>query len=82
MWQNKNNQLVKDFTFQGFTEAAEFINQIAKEANKMEHHPDVLLHGYNKLHITLMTHDKGTVTEKDHQLASIIDELYDKLSQD
>ena len=79
MWQEQNNQLVKDFTFKGFSQAADFIGQIAREADKMEHHPDVLLHGYNKLHVTLMTHDVGKITDKDHKLASIIDELYEKV---
>lgn len=76
MWQKDNNLLVKDFTFSGFSEAAQFINEIAVEADKMQHHPDVLLHGYNQLHVSMMTHDKGRITEKDYQLAEKIDELY------
>lgn len=79
MWQEKDNQLVKDFTFNGFSEAVDFINTIAKEADKMQHHPDVLLHGYNKLHISMMTHDVGKITDKDHKLAEIIDKLYEKI---
>ncbi len=78
MWKEKDNKITKTFGFEGFSEAANFITQIAQEANQMNHHPDVFLHGYNKLKISLTTHDEGKVTEKDHQLAEKIDKLYNK----
>ena len=78
MWQEKDNKLTNTLEFKGFSEAANFITLIAKEADKMNHHPDVFLHEYNKLEISLTTHDEGKVTEKDHQLAKKIDQLYNK----
>lgn len=41
----------------------------------MDHHPDVNIHSYNKLKITLSTHSEGGVTENDFKLAGLIDKL-------
>ena len=45
------------------------------EAEKMNHHPDIFLHSWNKVKITISTHSEGGVTEKDFRLAEIIDKL-------
>lgn len=74
-WQEKNNTLTKEFTFKNFLAAMEFVNQVAKKAEALQHHPDISIHGYNKVTISTSTHDAGTVTEKDHTLAQAIDEL-------
>ena len=75
-WENKNDTLTKDFQFKGFNEAVKFVNNIAKEANKLDHHPDILIHDYKHVKITLTTHCEGSkVTDKDHVLAKIIDGL-------
>ncbi len=41
----------------------------------MNHHPDIFLHSWNKVKITVSTHDKGGVTENDFQLAKKINEF-------
>ena len=76
-WHIENNSLVKEFEFQDFKEAVFFVNKIEKIADKMNHHPDVLIHSYKKVKIMLSTHDAGKVTDKDYNLAEKIDGLFE-----
>lgn len=73
MWEEKNNQLYKKFTFKDFSEAFSFMTRVALAAEKMDHHPK-WTNEYNELEIWLCSHDAGNkVTEKDHKLAEQID---------
>jgi 4a-hydroxytetrahydrobiopterin dehydratase len=73
MWQEINNELVKTFEFNDFSEAFAFMTRVAIEAEKQNHHP-WWSNVYNKVEIRLTTHDAGNVvTEKDHHLANAID---------
>ncbi|MEO9805727.1 MAG: 4a-hydroxytetrahydrobiopterin dehydratase [Reichenbachiella sp.] len=75
MWQEQNDTLTKTFTFKNFIEAFGFMTQVAIEAEKMDHHPN-WSNVYNKVIITLCTHDAGDiVTDKDRRLAEVIDSL-------
>ncbi|MFT4311483.1 MAG: 4a-hydroxytetrahydrobiopterin dehydratase [Candidatus Woesearchaeota archaeon] len=75
-WQMKENKLERNYEFEDFNEALEFVNKVGGLAEEEGHHPDILLYGYNKVKITLTTHDKGfKVTEKDLKLAKKIDEI-------
>lgn len=75
MWQEINNQLVKEFKFKDFIEAFSFMTSVAFLAEKMDHHPN-WENVYNKVTIHLCTHDKGnTITAKDRSLAKAIDDL-------
>jgi 4a-hydroxytetrahydrobiopterin dehydratase len=51
------------------------VNAIALLAETMDHHPDLFVYGWNKLRITLSTHDQGGLTILDIQLAKKIDAL-------
>lgn len=74
-WQELNNTLTKTFIFKDFIEAINFINEIAKIANELDHHPEIN-NIYNKVVLTLTTHDKGNqVTEKDKEFAKRVDDL-------
>ena len=76
-WITKDNKLVKEFKFIDFTEAFVFLTKVAFAAEKQNHHPE-LYNVYNKVTISLQTHDAGNlVTEKDHKLAETIDGFYD-----
>ena len=72
-WFYIDNSLIKDFKLKSFADAVAFLVKIGFEAEKMDHHPDMLLHSWNKLKITLSTHSEGGVTEKDFNLAQTID---------
>jgi 4a-hydroxytetrahydrobiopterin dehydratase len=74
-WKIINNKLTKEFEFNSFVEAVEFINKIMLLAEKAEHHPDIYLHSYSKVKVMLLSHDVGEVTEKDYNLAKEIDAI-------
>ncbi len=74
-WEKEDNYLVKEFTFDDFTSAVDFVHRIVPLANKADHHPDVLIHSYKKVKVTLTTHDQGKITEKDYELAKEIDKI-------
>ena len=75
-WEEENNTLIKDFKFKGFNQAVEFVNKVAELANKADHHPDILIHGYSNVEVRLTTHSElSTVTQKDRDLAKQIDNL-------
>ncbi len=75
MWNETTESLQQEFTFKDFSEAFAFMTRVALAAEKMDHHP-TFKNTYNKVHITLSTHDAGnTVTEKDKKLAATIDAL-------
>jgi 4a-hydroxytetrahydrobiopterin dehydratase len=74
-WRFSENQIGKEFKFKDFKEALSFINKVGEFAEDMNHHPDILLHSYNKVKITLSSHDAGGVTEKDFKLAKKIESI-------
>ena len=72
-WITKDNKLVREFKFKDFTHAFAFLTKVAFAAEKQNHHPEIY-NVYNKVIISLQTHDAGNVvTEKDHKLAETID---------
>jgi 4a-hydroxytetrahydrobiopterin dehydratase len=74
-WNQDGDALVKDFELKDFAAAVAFVNRVAGLAEEANHHPDILIHGWNKVRLTLSTHSEGQVTEKDHALAERIDAL-------
>lgn len=78
MWKEENNQLKRSFQFTDFVEAFAFMTKVAFAAEKMNHHPN-WSNVYNKVEITLFTHDANdNVTEKDRKLSKLIDGIYKK----
>jgi 4a-hydroxytetrahydrobiopterin dehydratase len=75
-WKTDGDALVCDRQFADFAAALAFVNAVGALAESRNHHPDILLHGWNKVRLTLSTHDAGsTVTDADHALAAAIDAL-------
>ncbi|GIK61223.1 MAG: 4a-hydroxytetrahydrobiopterin dehydratase [Ignavibacteriota bacterium] len=74
-WKLEENQIVKLFQFKDFAEALSFVNKVGAEAEKMDHHPDIFIHSWNKVKITISTHSEGGITKKDFQLAEKIEGL-------
>ncbi len=78
MWKEENNQLKRSFEFKDFVEAFAFMTNVAFVAEKMNHHPN-WSNVYNKVDITLFTHDANdSITEKDTKLSKEIDKIFDK----
>ena len=74
-WLQEGDQIVKQFQFKDFAEALAFVNKVGAEAEKMDHHPDIFIHSWNKVKITISTHSEGGITKKDFQLAEKIERL-------
>lgn len=71
-WEFSANAIHKKFEFPDFISAFSFMTRVAMEAEKMNHHPD-WKNVYNKVQVSLSTHDAGGVTDKDFQLAEKVD---------
>ena len=75
-WEETPTALKKTFTFQNFSQASTFITQLIPICESLNHHPSILW-TYNKITLTLSTHDQGhIVTSKDRELAQAIDHLF------
>jgi 4a-hydroxytetrahydrobiopterin dehydratase len=74
-WRQEGEALVRDLRFDDFASAMAFVNRVADLAEEVGHHPDILVHGWNRVRLTLSTHSRGRVTDADHRLAGRIDEL-------
>lgn len=74
-WNIVDKVLTKEFEFDNFLEAVEFVNKISVVAEKMNHHPDLLIHSYNKVKVMLFSHSENKVTDKDYELSKEIDKL-------
>ena len=72
-WIFAENKIGKEFEFKDFKEALLFVNKVGDHAENMNHHPDILIHSYNKVNITLSTHSEGGVTDYDFKLAEKIE---------
>jgi 4a-hydroxytetrahydrobiopterin dehydratase len=72
-WNLKDNYIQKDFEFKDFLAAMNFINELAKVAERLNHHPD-WSNSYNKVHINLTSHDTGGLTKNDFIFAKAADE--------
>ena len=62
----------KSFQFKDFNQAWGFMSRVALAAEKMDHHPE-WFNVYNRVEITLSTHDCGGLSERDVALAGLID---------
>ncbi len=74
-WRREGATIVRDLKFDDFLAAIAFVNRVAEAAESANHHPDVLIHGFNRVRLTLSTHSAGGLTDKDFQLARTIDSL-------
>ena len=70
-----NKQIEKEYVFKNFTQSVSFINKIAEIAEAEGHHPDIFLHNYRKVKVTLSTHAVHGLSENDFILAAKIDTI-------
>lgn len=71
-WNEVNGEIQRTYQFNDFVQAMRFVDRVAAEAESREHHPDILIR-YNKVTLSVSTHDAGGITEKDFDLAKAID---------
>lgn len=74
-WRLQEGALVRDLELPDFAGVIALVNRIADAAEAANHHPDMLVHGWNGLRLTLSTHSAGGVTDADLALADAIDAL-------
>jgi 4a-hydroxytetrahydrobiopterin dehydratase len=72
---DESNAIALDLEFADFAAAIAFVDRVAVEAEDLGHHPDILVHGWNKVRLTLSTHSQGGLTNADFELAGRIDGL-------
>lgn len=72
---NSKGQLERTFVFDSFEQALSFLNSCAELAQGENHHPDLFLHDWKKLTITLFTHSENSLTDRDTNLAELINSL-------
>ena len=75
LWRHEGATIVREVAASDFAAAIGLVNAIAILAEKADHHPDLFVFGWNKLRITLSTHDQGGLTINDIKLAKAIDAL-------
>jgi len=74
-WRREGESLVRDLKFGDFAAAMAFVNRVAEVAEEANHHPDILVHGWNHVRLTLTTHSAGELTDADVAMAARIDAL-------
>ncbi|HXP29299.1 MAG TPA: 4a-hydroxytetrahydrobiopterin dehydratase [Solirubrobacteraceae bacterium] len=74
-WRREGETIVRDFELADFAAAIALVDRVAEAAEAANHHPDMLVHGWNKLRLTLSTHSQGGLTGADFELAGTIDTL-------
>ena len=74
-WSKRAKTISRTFEFEGFLKSIAFVNRIARKAQKMNHHPDIVIR-FNKVTLQLTTHDEGGLTGKDFSLAQQGDEVF------
>ena len=67
-WALNGDSLQRTFGFEDFAGAMSFVNSVAELAERLQHHPDIMIR-YNKVTLTLTTHDAGGLSELDFTLA-------------
>jgi 4a-hydroxytetrahydrobiopterin dehydratase len=73
-WTLEGDAIRKTYTFKDFMEAIAFVNRLAPEAEKVDHHPDILIN-YKRVTLTYSTHSEGGLTDKDFAGAATADRL-------
>ena len=71
-WSEVSGTIQRTYHFNDFRESMRFVNRVAEQAEADQHHPDILIR-YNKVTLTLATHDAGGITNKDFALAKAAD---------
>ena len=74
-WQREGDEIVRELKFEDFAVAMAFVNRVAEAAEEANHHPDILVHGWNKVRLSLTNHSAGGLTQADFEMAAKIDQL-------
>ncbi|MEZ6242281.1 MAG: 4a-hydroxytetrahydrobiopterin dehydratase [Phycisphaerales bacterium] len=73
-WSASGGKITRTYQFEDFVQSMRFVDQVASAAEADQHHPDILIR-YNKVTLTLSTHDAHGITKKDFALAHKADDF-------
>ena len=73
-WRQEASCILRDFEFPSFKAAMVFVNQVAEQAEEIDHHPDMSIN-YTRVNLSITTHSEGGITRRDFRLAGRIDGL-------
>ena len=74
-WSREGDELVREWHLEDFATAMKFVNRVAEAAEEANHHPDILIYGWNKVRLSLTNHSAGGITDADFEMAATIDGL-------
>jgi len=74
-WELEGDEIVREWRFEDFTEAIAFVNRVADVAEEANHHPDILVHGWNKVRLSLANRSGRGLTDVDFTMAERFDAL-------
>lgn len=74
-WERDGDEIVREWELEDFGAAMAFVNKVADAAEAAGHHPDILVHGWNKVRLAVTNHSAGGLTVADFDLAETIDGL-------
>ena len=73
-WEYKDNKIYKSYHFDSYMDGINFVNILAKKAEELNHHPDLIV-GWCEVSVSFTSHDKGGVTSACVQMAKTVEEL-------
>ncbi len=73
-WQVQGRAIAKTFQFKDFVAAIDFVNKLVGPAEAAGHHPDLSI-SYNKVTVSLTSHDAGGLTQADFDLAQQVSQI-------
>lgn len=74
-WRREGDEIVREWQLGDFAEAMSFVNRVGEAAEEANHHPDIFVHGWNKVRLSLTNHTAGGLTEADFEMARRFDKL-------
>jgi 4a-hydroxytetrahydrobiopterin dehydratase len=74
-WSREADEIVREWKLSDFAQAIAFVNKVAEAAEEANHHPDILVHGWNKVRLSLTNHSAGGLTAADFEMAGRFDAL-------
>jgi 4a-hydroxytetrahydrobiopterin dehydratase len=74
-WKREGDEIVREWQLDDFAAALAFVNRVGEAAEEANHHPDILLHGWNKVRLALSNHSAGGLTAVDFEMAAKFDAL-------
>jgi len=76
-WKLTDHGLFRSLPFESFTKLTAYLAELGPIADELDHHPDLSIRKARYLEVYLITHDRQQITEQDHGLAKIMNDLYE-----